>query len=161
MSDSVILWAVACQAPLSTGFCRQEYSCWVAMPSSRGSSQSTEGSNLVCLLQWQTGSLPLAPPGKPYTIHNSTYFRVSGASFLSFDGALMIFPGGLDGRASAWNEGDVGSVPGLGRSPGEGNGNPLEYSCLENPMDGGTWLSYSPWGRKESDMTERLHSLCT
>ena len=46
------------------------------------------------------------------------------------------------------------SVPGLGRSPGEGNGNPLQYSCLENPMDRGTWLGYSPWGRKESDMTE-------
>ena len=42
---------------------------------------------------------------------------------------------------------------------GEGNGNPLQYSCLENPMDGGAWLGYSPWGRKESDMTERLHSL--
>jgi len=50
---------------------------------------------------------------------------------------------------SACNVGDLGSVPGSGRSPGEGNGNPLQYSCLENPMDGGTWLGYSPWGRKE------------
>ena len=48
-------------------------------------------------------------------------------------------------------------IPGLGRSSGEGNVNPLQYSCLENPMDGGAWLSYSVWGRKESDMTERLH----
>ena len=40
---------------------------------------------------------------------------------------------------SACNAGDLGSVPGLGRSPGEGNGNPLQYFCLENPMDGGTW----------------------
>ena len=47
------------------------------------------------------------------------------------------FPGGSDGKASAYNVGDLGSVPGLGRSPGEGNGNPLQYSCLENPMDGG------------------------
>ena len=49
------------------------------------------------------------------------------------------FPGGSDGKASpsAYNEGDPGSVPGLGRSPGEGNGNPFQYSCLENPMDGG------------------------
>ena len=59
----------------------------------------------------------------------------------------------------AYNAGDLGSIPGLGRSPGEGNGNPLQYSYLENPMDGVTWLGYSPWGRKESDMTERLHSL--
>ena len=46
-------------------------------------------------------------------------------------------PGGSDGKASAYNVGDPGSIPGLGRSSGEGNGNPLQYSCLENPMDGG------------------------
>ena len=51
----------------------------------------------------------------------------------------MEFPGGLDGKASAHNVGDMGSVPGLGRSPGEGNGNPLQYSGLENSMDGGAW----------------------
>ena len=49
------------------------------------------------------------------------------------------FPGGSDSKASAYNAGDLGSIPGLGRSPGEGNGNPLQYSCLENPMDGGAW----------------------
>ena len=42
-------------------------------------------------------------------------------------------------KASGYNVGDLGSIPGLGRSPGEGNGNPLWYSCLENPMDGGAW----------------------
>ena len=49
------------------------------------------------------------------------------------------FPGGSDSKSSACNAGDLGSVPGSGRSPGEGNGNPLQYSCLENPMDGGAW----------------------
>ena len=49
------------------------------------------------------------------------------------------FPGGSDGNASAYNAGDPGSTPGSGRSPGEGNGNPLQYSCLGNPMDGGAW----------------------
>ena len=49
------------------------------------------------------------------------------------------FPGGSDGKASAYNAGDPGSIPGSGRSPGEGNGNPLQDSCLENPMDGGAW----------------------
>ena len=49
------------------------------------------------------------------------------------------FPGGSDGKVSACNAGDSGSIPGLGRSPGEGNGNPLQYSCLENSMDGGAW----------------------
>ena len=51
----------------------------------------------------------------------------------------MSFPGGSDDKASACNVGDPGSIPGLGRSPGEGNGNPLQYSCLENPTDGGAW----------------------
>ena len=49
------------------------------------------------------------------------------------------FPGGSEVKASAYNAGDLGSIPGLGRSPGEGNGNPFQYSCLENPMDGGAW----------------------
>ena len=53
-----------------------------------------------------------------------------------------IFPGGSDSKVSAYNAyhaGDSASIPGSGRSPGEGNGNPLQSSCLENPMDGGTW----------------------
>ena len=54
---------------------------------------------------------------------------------------LWDFPGGFDGEASAYNAGDPGSIPGSGRSSGEGNGNPLQYSCLENPMDGGAWLA--------------------
>ena len=65
------------------------------------------------------------------------------------------FPGGSDGKA-CYNVGDLGSIPGLGRFPGEGNGSPLQHSCLENPMDGGAWC---PWGHKESDTTERLHFL--
>ena len=51
----------------------------------------------------------------------------------------MGFPGGSDGKASACNAGDPGSIPGSGSSPGEGNGSPLQHSCLENPMDGGAW----------------------
>ena len=61
---------------------------------------------------------------------------------------------GSDGKASVYNAGDLGLIPGLGRFPGEGNGNPLQYSCLENPLDRGAWC---PWGHKESDTTERLH----
>ena len=51
----------------------------------------------------------------------------------------MDFPGGSDGKASVYNAGDPGSSPGLGRSPGKGNGNPFQYCCLENPMDRGAW----------------------
>ena len=50
----------------------------------------------------------------------------------------MTFPGGIEVKASVWNAGDPGSIPGSGRSPG-GNGTPLQYSCLENPMEGGAW----------------------
>ena len=71
--------------------------------------------------------------------------------------SLGRFPGGSDGKESACNAGDLGLIPGSGRSPGEGNGNPLQYPCLENPMDGGGWWATVRGGRKESDMTERLH----
>ena len=54
---------------------------------------------------------------------------------------MVGFPDGSDGKVSACNVGDPGLIPGLGRCPGEGNGNPLEYSCLENPMDGGAWYA--------------------
>ena len=52
---------------------------------------------------------------------------------------ILGFPGGSEVKVSAYNAGYRGSIPGLGRSPGEGNGNPLQYSCLENPMDRGAW----------------------
>ena len=51
----------------------------------------------------------------------------------------MDFPGGSDGKVSVYNAGDLGSIPGLGRSPGEGNGKPFQDYCLENPMDRGAW----------------------
>ena len=62
-----------------------------------------------------------------------------------------LFLGWLSGKESACNVGDLGSTPGLGRSPGEGHGNPFEYSCLENSMDRGAWQAAIPG---ESDMTE-------
>ena len=65
-------------------------------------------------------------------------------------------PGGSDGKESACNVGDLALIPVSGRSPGEGNGNPLQYSCLENSMDRGAWWAglYSPWDHKESNTTE-------
>ena len=78
-----------------------------------------------------------------------TYFAPSGLESLEgrdgvsfsycYKTTLWGFPGGSEVKASAWNAGDLGSIPGLGRSPGEGNGNPLQYFCLESPMEGGAW----------------------
>ena len=73
------------------------------------------------------------------------------------------FPGGSVVKnlpANAGVEGDVGSIPVSGRSPGDRNGKPLHYSCLKKPMDKGAWQdTYRPWGRKESDTTEHAHLL--
>ena len=61
-------------------------------------------------------------------------------------------PCGSEGKASVYDVGDLGSIPGSGRSSGEGNGNPFQYSCLENPVDGGAWWAACyPWGHRESD----------
>ena len=59
--------------------------------------------------------------------------------FLNRNLNTACFPGGSEVKAAACNAGDLGLIPGPGRSPGEGNGNPLQYFCLENPMDGGAW----------------------
>ena len=63
------------------------------------------------------------------------------------------FPGGSDGRESARDAGYLGSIPGLGKSPGVGHGNPFQYSCLENPH-GQSLMGSAPWGDKDSDTTE-------
>ena len=66
------------------------------------------------------------------------------------------FPGGSDGKKSTCNVGDLGWIPGFGRSPGGGHGNSLQYFCLENPHGQRSLVGYSPWGLKELDMTKQL-----
>ena len=66
----------------------------------------------------------------------------------------MDFPGGAVSKESACNVGDLSLIPGSGRSPGDGNGNPLQYSFLENPQGQRSLAGCSPWGCKESDMTK-------
>ena len=96
----------------------------------------TQGLNpcLLHLLHWQVGSLPLVPPGK-LSNGMSIYLFL----FIYIYANIWGFPGGSEVKVSACNAGDLGSIPGSGKSPEEGNGNPLQYSCLENPMDGGAW----------------------
>ena len=72
--------------------------------------------------------------GKTIALTGQTFIgKIMSLLFFFF---LNDFPGGSEVKASASNAGDQGSIPGSGRPPGEGNGNPLQYSCLENPMDG-------------------------
>ena len=73
-------------------------------------------------------------------VHTFPQFRECG---------LNGFPGGSGGKESASSAGDTGSIPGFGRFPGEGHGNPLQYSCLKNPMDKKSLAGYSPQGCKE------------
>ena len=68
----------------------------------------------------------------------------------------MQVPGGSDSKQFACNVGDLGLIPGLGRRPGRGHGNPLQSSCLENPRGQRSLVGYSPWGHKESNTIEQL-----
>ena len=91
--------------------------------------------------------------------HNTTSqnktLRVGGRfDEIRFHRILKGFPCGSISKESTCSAGDLGSIPGLGRSPGEGNGNPLQYSCLKNPVNRRSLVGYSPRGCKESDMTE-------
>ena len=79
-----------------------------------------------------------------------------GIPYFSFIRVNKGFSGGSDSKESACNAGDLGSIPGLGRSPGEGNSYPLQYSCLENPHGQRSLAGYSPWGRTVLDTTEQL-----
>ena len=112
------------QAPLSLEFLKQEY--------------------------WS--GLPLPPPGD--LPNPEIEPRSSTLQAASLPSELQGFPCGSDSKESACNVGDLGSISGLGRSPGEGHGNPFQYSYLENPMDRGTWWARVHRVPKEADMTE-------
>ena len=82
----------------------------------------------------------LYPFGAPQTLWSRNSFLMHLLIRLFWCDVLKgSFPGGSDGKASVFNAGDLGLIPVLGRSPGEGNGNSLQYSCLENPTEGGAW----------------------
>ena len=95
---------------------------------------------LVCVQVFATtlcDPMDCSPPG--FSVHGILQARILEWIAVTF--SRGDFPGASVGKVSAYNVGDPGSIPGLGRSPVEGNGNPLQYSCLENPMDGGAWLA--------------------
>ena len=103
-------------------------------------SPSNEYSGLISFrIDWFDLRAVQGTPKSLLQHHSSRASILWHSAFFMVQLSTMSFPGGSDSKASACNAGDLGSIPGLGRSPGEGNGNPLQYSCLENPMDGGAW----------------------
>ena len=133
----VTLLTVACQAPLSMGILQAGILQWDAISSSRGSFWHRNWTWVSCTAGrfftiWATKEGRIAHYN---TISNSLFFN----SYLSFVNPSSGSDWFSDGRAFTCNAGDLGSIPGSGRSPGEGNGSPLQYSCLENPRDRGAW----------------------
>ena len=109
---------------------------WVAVPFSRGFSQ---------------------PRDQTQVSHIVGGFFTSWAHIILSHHCILGFTGGSDSKESACNAGDLGLIPGLGRSPGGGHRNPLQYSCLENPRGQRSLAGYSPWGCKELDRTDDFH----
>ena len=105
----------------------------------------------------------ITPSGWEWLICHRKYWP-SPTLILGMGTPRSDFPGGSDGKASAYNAGDPGSIPRSGRSPGEGNGNPLQYSCLENPTDtvhrvakSQSWLSdFTPRSERKRDLPRVL-----
>ena len=98
-------------------------------------------------------------------LRSHTTWQVGLSNQALLDSVVIVgFPGGLDGKESTCSVGDRGLIPGLGRSPGERNGNQLQYSCLENPRDKGIWLATAhgvtkSWTRLSNQRTLREKDL--
>ena len=106
-----------------------------------------EGEKVGLKLNIQKMKIMASGPFTSWEIDGETVETVSDFIFLSF-------PCGSAGKESACNVGDLGSIPGLGRSHGRGHGNPLQSFCLENPHGQRSLAGYNAWGHKESDTTE-------
>ena len=149
-------------APLSMGFPRQEY--WSQSPFPSPGDLPDPGTEPACLAL-QVGSLFSEQQEPQYTPQSCSHI-LSNSHLLSLSLTLpflilYLFRLSqpllrLPGKESSCNAGDLGSVPGLGRSPGGGHGKPLQYSSLENSHGQRSLVGYSPWGHKESDMIEQL-----
>ena len=128
-------WTVAHQAPLSMGILQAGILEWVAMLFSRGSSSPRDQ---TCVFRFAGGLFTTEPPDM-YLIR-----------------ASRVAHGGSEGKASACNGGDPDSIPWFRRSPGEGNGTPLQYSCLEKLTDRGAWLVTVHWVAKSWTVLKQL-----
>ena len=98
----------------------------------------------------------MSPERYTYNASNMGHLQLFYLNYKLYSQTASIFPGGPDSKESACSAGHADSIPGSGRSPGEGNGYSLQYSCLGNALDRGAWQATNPWGHEESDMTEQL-----
>ena len=144
---------------------------WAAISFSRGSSQLRDRTWVSCIAGrrftlYAKGQIHIpilkccmAKPAVPLMSSKSApctlYTKIIQSQWQAWM-YVMGFPGGSDCKESACNERDLDLIHGLGGSPGGGHGNPLQYSCLENPQGQRSQLGYSPWGCKQSDTTEPL-----
>ena len=132
-------WTVAVQAPLFMEFSRREY--WNRLPFPTPGGLPSPGIASMCLLQWQADGLPWFT--EAMLLNGDKWKNIAEKRCNHKQNCHNVFvenyPGGSEVKASACNAGDMGSIPGLGRSPGVGNGNLFQYSCLENFMGRRTW----------------------
>ena len=135
-----------CSPPVSSvrGILQARILEWVAMPSARGSSQPRDWTHIL---------MPPALVGGFLTTR-ATCGALNSTPLNFYYG----FVGGAGGTESACSAGDPGSIPGLGKSPGEGNDNPLQYPCLENPMDRGAWWATVHGVTKSQTRLSNSHS---
>ena len=139
------------------GFPRQEY--WNGLLLSSPGDFPHPGIELMSSAL-ASGFFTMELPGKPVYLSIYIYIYVSWVGKISWrrdrlpTPVFLGFPGGSVVKKPPANAEDMSSIPGLGRSPGEGNANPLQYSCLENSHGQRSLAGYSPWGHKESDTTE-------
>ena len=112
--------------------------------------------SLICFLTWIASHHGAFLPNCPPQVLISWFFFFIFSYLLPQQLVWMGFLGGSDSKEYTCNAGNLGSIPGSGKSPGGGHGNSLQYSCLENPQGKRSLAGYSPWGHKESDKTEWL-----
>ena len=145
------LWTVARQTPLSMGFSRQEY--WSGLPFPSPGGLPGPGINPVSptLQADSVLSCPLSHQGVVLITKKIPKTKTLNKRFLGFSGSPVV-------KNPPANAGDMGPIPGWGRSARKGNGNPLQYSCLRNPMDRGVWRATVHSVTEDSNITRQLNN---
>ena len=141
-------WTVAHQAPLSVGFSGQEYWNGFPLPSPHPNLCTCEKKKSLkhrCFYDYTVINVAKLRRSVILNVGKDLSYITDGSVKWCGPFGKLGFPGGSDGRESTCNAGDLGSIPGFGRSPGGEHGNSLQYSCLKNPHGQRSLMGYSPW----------------